>query len=50
MRLIGCLGGAEKTFACKSQECPWQDWYIFSSELNFDKGAIIFVGMERVIG
>ncbi len=24
-----CLGGAEKTFACKSQECIWQDWYIF---------------------
>ncbi len=26
--LIGCMGGA-KTFACKSQECHRQDWYIF---------------------
>ncbi len=22
------MGGAERTFACKSQECLWQDWYI----------------------
>ncbi len=20
-------GGAARTFACKSQECPWQEWY-----------------------
>ncbi len=26
-----CIGGAERTFACKSQECLWQDWYIFNS-------------------
>ena len=25
--LIGCMGGAT-TFACKSQGCLWQDWYI----------------------
>ena len=24
------MGGAEKTFACKSQECLWQDWYIYA--------------------
>ncbi len=24
-----CIGGADRTFACKSQECLWQDWYIF---------------------
>ena len=28
--LIGCMGGAT-TFACKSQECLWQDWYISGS-------------------
>ncbi len=22
------IGGAERTFACKIQECLWQDWYI----------------------
>ena len=22
-------GGADRTFACKSQECLWQDWYIY---------------------
>ncbi len=27
-RFIGCMGGADRTFACKSQECLWQDWYI----------------------
>ncbi len=27
---IGCIGGAgKKSFACKSQGCLWQDWYIF---------------------
>ena len=26
--LVGWMGGAT-TFACKSQECLWQDWYIF---------------------
>ncbi len=26
---MGCIGGADRTFACKSQECLWQDWYIF---------------------
>ncbi len=26
---IGEIGGADRTFACKSQECLWQDWYIF---------------------
>ncbi len=26
--LIGLMGGAT-TFACKIQECPWQDWYIY---------------------
>ncbi len=30
--LAGCLAPKEgpSTFACKSQECLWQDWYIFS--------------------
>ena len=27
--LIGCMGGAT-TFACKSQGCLWQDWYIYT--------------------
>ncbi len=27
---IGWIGGADRTFACKSQECLWQDWYILS--------------------
>ena len=26
--LLQSMGGAKKTFACKSQECLWQDWYI----------------------
>ena len=26
---IGSIGGADRTFACKSQECLWQDWYIW---------------------
>ena len=25
---MGCIGGADRIFACKSQECLWQDWYI----------------------
>ncbi len=25
---MGCIGGADRTFARKSQECLWQDWYI----------------------
>ncbi len=25
---IGCIREAYRTFACKSQECLWQDWYI----------------------
>ncbi len=25
-----CIGGADRTFACKSQECLWQDWYIWT--------------------
>ncbi len=25
----GSIGGAGKTFACKSQEYLWQDWYIY---------------------
>ncbi len=25
--LIACIGAAT-TFACKSKECLWQDWYI----------------------
>ncbi len=25
---MGYIGGAGRTFACKSQECLWQDWYI----------------------
>ncbi len=25
---MGCIGGADGTFACKSQECLWQDWCI----------------------
>ncbi len=25
---MGCIGGADRTFACKSQECLWHDWYI----------------------
>ncbi len=29
---IGVIGGAARTFACKSQECLWQDWYI---SINF---------------
>ncbi len=28
--LIGCIGGAT-TFARKSQECHWEDWYIFAN-------------------
>ncbi len=31
---IGGIGGAERTFACKSQECLWQDWYIFILRLH----------------
>ncbi len=31
---IGYIGGADRTFACKSQECLWQDWYIFSFTLD----------------
>ena len=27
----GCIGGADRTFACKSQECLWQDWYIYEN-------------------
>ncbi len=27
----GSIGGADRTFACKSQECLWQDWYILAS-------------------
>ncbi len=26
---MGWIGGADRTFACKSQECLWQDWYIY---------------------
>ncbi len=26
---IGCMGGVDRTFASKSRECLWQDWYIF---------------------
>ena len=29
VRSIGCIGGADRTFACKSQECLWKDWYIY---------------------
>ncbi len=25
---MGCIGGADRTFAYKSQECLWKDWYI----------------------
>ncbi len=31
---IGGIGGADRTFACKSQECLWQDWYIFNVKNN----------------
>ncbi len=24
---MSCIGGADRTFASKSQECLWQDWY-----------------------
>ncbi len=24
---MGCIGMSDRTFACKSQECLWQDWY-----------------------
>ncbi len=34
---IGCLGGADRTFACKSQECLWQDWYISNELLYYFK-------------
>ncbi len=27
------MGGADGTFACKSQECLWQDWYILFKDL-----------------
>ncbi len=27
---INNIGGADRTFACKSQECLWQDWYIYN--------------------
>ncbi len=26
---MGCTGGADRTFASKSDECLWQDWYIY---------------------
>ncbi len=29
-RVHGLIGGADRTFACKSQECLWQDWYILT--------------------
>ncbi len=32
---IASIGGADRTFACKSQECLWQDWYIFIYNYNF---------------
>ncbi len=25
-----CIGGVDRTFACKSRECLWQDWYIYT--------------------
>ena len=31
---IGCMGGANRTFACKSQECLWQNWYIFEIKIT----------------
>ena len=30
----GLIGGANRTFACKSQERPWQDWYILHLEIH----------------
>ncbi len=38
--LKGSIGGAGKTFACKSQECLWQDWYIHS--FIFDINWLLF--------
>ena len=35
----GCMGNAT-TFACKSQECHWQDWYI---SIRFCKSIILLV-------
>ncbi len=32
---MGCIGGADRTFACKSQECLWQDWYISIGHMTF---------------
>ncbi len=29
MDSIECMGGGERTFACISRECLWQDWYIY---------------------
>ena len=34
---IGCMGGADRTFAYKSKECLWQDWYILISGFMRDK-------------
>ncbi len=32
---IGNIGGVDRTFACKSQKCLWQDWYILSFTMSF---------------
>ena len=35
---IGYVGGADTTFACKSQEWLWQDWYIYlKKRIRFEK-------------
>ncbi len=35
---MGCTGGADRTFVWKSQECLWQDWYIYSFGIDFIPG------------
>ncbi len=43
---IGDIGGADRTFACKSQECLWQDWYILilflTLLIEYSKCIIVF--------
>ncbi len=37
---MGCIGGADRTFACKSQEYLWKDWYIYTLVLlHFQEGS-----------
>ncbi len=46
---MGCKGGADRTFACKSQECLWQDWYISKYTLVSDLTSVKFGYVETEI-